>query len=236
MYIIFSPTKLMNLEDTLHVKESYRFKEQTDTILNYFYDMDMKQIGEILDLRSSQMAHQVYSYYHSFNIRNHPLFLYQGQSFKQLEFDAYTDDEFSYVNEHLRILSALYGVLKPFDVVFPYRLDFKSKIKYDLKKYWRDIINYDLAFSKVIINLASTEFSSLVTHDNMINIKFYQLYGTEYKMASALVKQARGKYLDWMIKNKITPDRLTEFSEGGYLFSEKDSDSHNLVFKTLNSR
>jgi cytoplasmic iron level regulating protein YaaA (DUF328/UPF0246 family) len=223
----------MNLNDTLKVKESYRFKDQTDELLTYFHSLTMEELSLALDLKSSQLTNQVYSFYHSFNIRNHPIFLYQGQSFKQLDFAAYGDKEYAYVNNHLRILSALYGVLKPFDVIFPYRLDFKTKTKFKLKSYWRDIINYDLSFSKVIINLASTEFSSLVRHEHMINIVFKQLYGTTYKVTSTLAKQARGMYLDWMIKEKITIDRLTEFSQSGYLFCEEESDQYNLVFKTL---
>lgn len=234
MYIIFSPTKLMNLTDNLNVKEHYRFKEQTDLLLNYFYDMTIEQLSETLDLKSPMLKNQVFKMYHGFKIRNHPIFLYQGQSFKQLDFASYGDLEYAYLNEHLRILSALYGVLKPFDVVFPYRLDFKSKIKYNLKKHWRDIITYDLSYSDTIINLASNEFSSLVKHDNMITIVFKQLYGTEYKSVSTLSKQARGLYLDWMIKNKITVNQLTTFTENGYLYSVEESDSKTLVFKTLN--
>ncbi len=230
MYIIFSPTKLMNLTDTINVHESYRFKEATNELLNYFYDMSIEELSLALDLKSSQLKNQVYKMYHGFKIRNHPLYLYQGQSFQQLDFKSYADNDHAYLNEHFRIISALYGVLKPFDVIFPYRLDFKAKTKYNLKNYWRDIINYDLGFADVIVNLASNEFSSLVKHDNVINIIFKQNYGGNYKSISTLSKQARGIYLDWMVKNKITTASLKDFNLSGYSFCEEESDDNNLVF------
>jgi len=234
MYIIFSPTKLMNLDNPLNVKESYRFKGSTDMLLNYFYDMDLNQIKEVFALKSAQLNHEVYKFYHDFKIRKQPLTLYNGQSFKQLELDSYQDDEYKYLNDHLRIISALYGVLKPFDVIFPYRLDFKTKIDINLTKHWSDIINFDLCTSDVIINLASKEFSSLVDHPNKINIIFKQLQNAEYKMISTRCKQARGIYLNWMVKNKIDVNRLTEFDLNGYLFVPEESNKNNLVFKTIN--
>ena len=91
--------------------------------------------------------------------------MYAGQVFKELNLDEYDKD---FLNEHVIILDALYGVIKPFDLIAPYRLDFKTDIGIDLKKTWADKINKELDGFK-IINLASKEFSSLVKHE-MIEI------------------------------------------------------------------
>lgn len=230
MYIIFSPAKLMNLEDSLNVKENYVFKGEVEHLLNYFYEMDIDQIKSTFKLKSAQLALETHKYYHSFNCRKHPLWLYNGQSYKQLELSSYQEPEFEYLNQHLRIISALYGVLKPFDVIFPYRLDFNTKIEINLVKYWSEIINLYLSDTECIVNLASKEFSQLVKHPKMTNIVFKQAANGKYVSQSTRCKQARGKYLNWMVQNKITVNQLTEFTEDDYYYDQNLSDEMNLVF------
>ena len=111
--------------------------------------------------------------------------MYAGQVFKELNIDEY-DKEF--LNEHLLILDALYGIIKPYDLIAPYRLDFKTNIGVDLKEIWTDKINKELNGYK-IINLASKEFSSLVKHE-MIEIDLDK---------DLQIKKARGMALHKML-------------------------------------
>ena len=111
--------------------------------------------------------------------------MYAGQVFKELNIDEY-DKEF--LNEHVLILDALYGVIKPFDLIAPYRLDFKTDIGVDLKETWTDKINEELKGYK-IINLASKEFSSLVKQE-MLEIDLDK---------DLQIKKARGMALHKML-------------------------------------
>lgn len=114
--------------------------------------------------------------------------MFSGQVFKELKLDEYDKD---YLNEHVRIIDPLYGILKPYDTVGMYRLDFKVPFKFDLKEYWKDIVNKELEGCE-IINLASVEYSSIVTHP-MIDIELEE---------AKTIKQKRGKTLHKLLKNR----------------------------------
>lgn len=96
----------------------------------------------------------------------------------------------SWIDKHVVIIDALYGILKPYDLISPYRLDFKTNIGIDLKATWKDIINNELKDTK-IYNLASKEFSELISHiiDNL-------------KLDPGPIKVARGKRLNKIIHDK----------------------------------
>ena len=114
--------------------------------------------------------------------------MFSGQVFKELKLDEYDRD---YLNEHVRIIDPLYGILKPYDTVGLYRLDFKVPFKFNLKEYWKQTVNEELEGYE-IINLASLEYSSIVTHP---------MKEIELEPGNS-IKQRRGKTLHKLLKNK----------------------------------
>ena len=114
--------------------------------------------------------------------------MFSGQVFKELNLDEYDKE---YLNEHVRIIDPLYGILKPYDTVGLYRLDFKVPFKFNLKEYWKQTVNDELKDCE-IINLASLEYSSIITHP---------MKEIELEPGNS-IKQKSGKTLHKLLKNK----------------------------------
>ncbi len=160
---------------------------------------------------------------------------YTGVVFEQLNLNIYNNSQLKYMNDHLRILSAMYGVLSPNDLIYPYRLDMTIKLpKISLYKYWQEIVDDYFMNEEVIINLASNEFSKMLKNysGRMINIEFYEESDKlELKVVSYNAKKCRGKMLDFLIKNQIEDlDLIKEFSYENYIYSENLSKPDNLIF------
>ena len=154
---------------------------------------------------------------------------------------VFNDQELLYIQNHLRILSGFYGMVRPMDGVSPYRLEMQAKLAVqesrDLYDFWGDSIANEL-FSQTdtIINLASQEYSRCVSRYlkegiRMITCTFGEEIDEKVIEKGTLCKMARGEMVRFMAENQIEqPEKLREFSRMGYCFSEKYSDSTNYVF------
>lgn len=154
---------------------------------------------------------------------------------------VFNDQELLYIQNHLRILSGFYGMVRPMDGVSPYRLEMQAKLAVqesrDLYDFWGDSIANEL-FSQTdtIINLASKEYSRCVSRYlkegiRMITCTFGEEIDEKVIEKGTLCKMARGEMVRFMAENQIEqPEKLREFSRMGYCFSEKYSDSTNYVF------
>ncbi|CAM3514379.1 hypothetical protein VA7868_00802 [Vibrio aerogenes CECT 7868] len=163
-------------------------------------------------------------------------------------FDAYTmnDDAVEFTQSHLRILSGLYGILKPLDLMQPYRLEMGTRLANsrgnNLYQFWGDIIteqlNQDLQTQKnqVLVNLASNEYFKAVNPEKIagqvITPVFKDQKNGQYKIISFYAKKARGLMARYVVDNQIdSPDKLKEFDVAGYYFVEAESTATELVFK-----
>ncbi|MFI3329755.1 MAG: peroxide stress protein YaaA [bacterium] len=152
--------------------------------------------------------------------KHQAIFYYNGISFKYLDVTSLNID---YLNEHLIILSALYGDLRPLDLINEYRLDFTDKSLY---KYWN--IDYK---DELVINLASKEYSKMIKSNNMITIDFKEYKNNKLTTSGTYNKMLRGLILRYMTINKITDiSLLKEFSELDYSFNESLSNNNLFVF------
>ena len=157
----------------------------------------------------------------------------------------FTDDDLAYANKHLLIFSGLYGVLKPMDLIQPYRLEIATKFSIDnhkdLYSYWIDIITAELneIFSNennpVMINLASNEyfksFSKKDLNAKIITPVFKEYKQGNYKIVSIYAKRARGLLSAYLIKNKIDQiDDIKSFDEEGYIYNNSLSGTNEIVF------
>jgi cytoplasmic iron level regulating protein YaaA (DUF328/UPF0246 family) len=233
MKIIVSPAKKQQNRTRLKVafKESI-FREKTQELLKLLKHLSREELGKALNIKNQlldETYHKIKTYENT--EVTHGISLYTGVVFQGLASLKYTEKELAYLSEHVRILSAFYGVVHPFDAVKPYRLDMKSDlVQGGLYKFWNGAIGH-LFKDEVIINLASTEFSKLIK-EPMTNILFKEESESgKFKVVGTYAKQARGKMLCWMIENQVTSiEEIKLFKGSGYGFNKALSTKNNLVF------
>ena len=155
---------------------------------------------------------------------------------------VFEEMQFEYVQNHLRILSAFYGVLKPMDGVTPYRLEMQAKVGIgdakNLYEYWGDMLYRSVIDdSRIIINLASKEYSKciekyLTPQDRYITITFCEVSGDKLITKGTYAKMARGEMVRFMAENNIeNPVEIQKFDRLGYLFRSDLSSDTEYVFE-----
>jgi cytoplasmic iron level regulating protein YaaA (DUF328/UPF0246 family) len=166
---------------------------------------------------------------------------YEGIQYQYMAPGVFTDRELDYVQEHLRILSGFYGVLKPFDGVRPYRLEMQAKLKVckakDLYAYWNSsVAEYLLAETNCIINLASKEYSSCVSkylpeHVRFITCVFGEEKNGKVIEKGTMCKMARGEMVRFLAENRVEdPEEIKAFDRLEYRFDASRSDENTFVF------
>ncbi len=166
---------------------------------------------------------------------------YDGILYKRFDVNSLNEKELNFANDTIRIISAMYGVLKPYDSIYPYRLEMQSKISIDDSKdiydFWGNTIALELEKENdIILNLCSKEYSkSFISHlknkEKMFNCEFLVQKDGKLKTQATLAKQARGLMARFIVKNQINDINLVKnFSSDGFRFSEENSNNNNLVF------
>lgn len=228
MKILFSPAKTLHLSiDHDNALSQPLFQDEAIKLFLYLKHFSKAKIQKTFHL-SDKLADEVFALYHNFEKNNttYPaLKLYNGLAFRQLHSDTYTHKQLDYASKHLRICSAMYGLLSPMDGIWPYRLDFTiSLAKFNLKKQWTPKINEVLKEEDLILNLASEEFSSLISHPNMHTVYFFDEKDGIRKVNSAEAKKARGQCLEWCILNQFKDiSELKKFELKDYTFDSQDN-------------
>lgn len=231
MLIVLSPSKSMDIKKSTYLDSSEElFKEETKRLVNKLSKLSKAKLKSIMKL-SDKQTEEVYNMYKSFNEETpgHAIMSYTGFVYKKLATDEYKEEEFQYIEEHVRILDALYGLLKPSSLIRPYRLDFTMNLdkgslydRWKLAPYLKD---------ECIINLASNEYAKMLEGLPMIQISFLEYRENTYKNIATYTKQARGILLNYMIKEQITKiEDIKGFQEAGYAYNEDLSSKEELVF------
>jgi len=160
--------------------------------------------------------------------------LYTGLVYDQLTLDAYDEAQWTYLNTHLRILSAMYGLLHPQTRIWPYRLDFTMTLpKPSLKTIWSQKICSVLEEEDWIIDLSSQEFGSLLNglSPKIHHVLFLELINGKERIISANAKKARGKMTQYLIVNQVIDlEGLRRFIGEGYVVQPDRSDLSRTVF------
>lgn len=180
---------------------------------------------------------------HSQKESNQAIISFSGEVFNGLDARTLNQDDLDFAQDHLRILSGLYGVLRPLDLIMPYRLEMGSKLKNvrgkNLYEFWREIIPRVIegmtAESKTLINLASDEYFKSIKPENfphrIITPVFMEQNGDSFRMVTIYAKKARGMMLRYVLQNKIIQaEYLKGFEDGGYLFNQQLSTADKWVF------
>lgn len=216
MKIILSPAKKMNKDiDTLEPSALPEYLEQTEIILNWLKSKsheDLKKLWKCND----KIAEQNFERLECMDLHRQltPAVLsYEGIAYQYMAPAVFENSHLEYIQEHLRILSAFYGVLKPMDGVTPYRLEMQAKASIggskDLYEFWGEKLYYAVRDdSKVIINLASKEYLKciekyLTPEDHYITITFCERSGDKLVTKGTYAKMARGEMVRFMAENHI---------------------------------
>ena len=182
-----------------------------------------------------------------FNLKNskQALLTFKGQVYVGLEAKSLTEDDLFFAQNHLRILSGLYGILKPLDLMQAYRLEMGTNLSNpkgkNLYEFWgnkiTEAINNELAAhkQKVLINLASNEYSKVIKpkliKGDIITPVFKEIKGNSFKVITVYAKTARGLMSRFIIKNRIeNPEDIKAFDTDGYLFNQQLSTNKEWVF------
>ncbi|MEX8991012.1 peroxide stress protein YaaA, partial [Salmonella enterica] len=171
---------------------------------------------------------------------------FKGDVYTGLQAETFNDADFDFAQQHLRMLSGLYGVLRPLDLMQPYRLEMGIRLENprgkDLYQFWGDIITDKLNEAleaqgdRVVVNLASEEYFKSVKpkklNAELIKPVFLDEKNGKFKVVSFYAKKARGLMSRFIIENRLTkPEQLTAFDREGYFFDEETSTQDELVFK-----
>ena len=244
MRIILSPAKKMNEEtDILAPQGLPVFMDHTEEIMRWMQALSYEEAKKLWGCNDS-IARQNYERFQQMDLyqRLTPAILsYEGIAYQYMAPSVFANGEFSYVQEHLRILSAFYGVVKPMDGVTPYRLEMQAKARIagtkDLYAYWGDRIYREvLDDSHVIVNLASKEYSKcvekyLTDEERYITCVFGEISGEKIVQKGVYAKMARGEMVRYMAEHNVQqPEEMKGFDRLGYAFWEDLSGEREYVF------
>lgn len=244
MKIIISPAKKMNIDtDTFAARNLPIFMEKTEILLEWVKSLSYEEAKKLWAC-NDQLAELNFRRFHDMDLQKNltpALLSYEGIQYQYMASAVFTDQEWEYVQEHLRILSGFYGILKPFDGVTPYRLEMQAKAKIhdsgNLYEFWGDsLYNEALDEDHIIINLASKEYSKciekfLTPEDTYITCIFGELKNGKVIQKGTQAKMARGEMVRFMTENCVKePEELQNFHGLSYSFCKERSGPGEYVF------
>jgi len=249
MLVLLSPSKRLDETPTLPELTPTQPQlldkaEKLAKVMKTLSGADLKKLMKISDAIANLNVQRYQDFKTPFTPHNAlpALFLFKGDVYDKMDVAHYKKPELDFAQNHVRILSGLYGVLRPLDLMQPYRLEMGTKLETSAGKnlyaYWGDTltrhINTELEShkDKTVINLASTEYFSAIQPKKLggrlLTLHFKQNKAGNLKTIGLMAKRARGMMCDHIIKHKVTdPEALKAFKEGGYTYrpnlSEPDS-------------
>ncbi|NLC54525.1 MAG: YaaA family protein [Erysipelothrix sp.] len=227
MRIIISPTKTMKRKNYTDQQSELLFNEKALKLRSILEKFDKEKIKKDFKV-SDKLTEKVFEYYQNPKDPIAAINLYEGLAFKNMNLDNLSATDFEYMQDHLYIMSAMYGALRPFDMISEYRLDYVMKFEINLYEFWKDYLEKLLKEEDFIVNLASNEFLNSVKHHNIINIHLLDEKG---RNLSTQAKMGRGDMVSYIVKNKIKdPTELKKYNNMDYKYDKKRSDKNNYYF------
>lgn len=252
MLMVISPAKTLDYSSA-PVTERHTLPEHLDhaaELVAQLRELSPAQIAQLMSL-SDKLAGLNAARYAEWSPAFTPanakqaLLAFRGDVYTGLDADSFDADDFDFAQQHLRILSGLYGVLRPLDLMQAYRLEMGTKLANprgkDLYAFWGERINawldaaLDAQGDRVLLNLASNEYFSAVRRKTLdariLDTEFRDLKNGQYKIISFHAKKARGLMARHVIKHRLhDPEALKGFDLAGYRYSAEHSGADKLVF------
>ena len=253
MLIVVSPAKTLDYESELPALKTTqpRLLDDSDVLIERARQLSPADVSSLMSV-SDKIAHlnveRFAQWQRPFTKKNArpAAFAFKGDVYTGLEIGTFTDNQLKEAQTSFRMLSGLYGVLRPLDLMQPYRLEMGTKLDNprgkDLYTFWGDIIteqlNKDMNAAKtdVLVNLASNEYFKSVKkkaiNGRIIEPVFQDEKNGKYKVISFYAKKARGLMAAWILKKGIKdPDKLKNFDVAGYRFCAEESTADKPVFR-----
>ena len=250
MKIIISPAKSLDFESkvptSLHTQP--RFLDQSEKLNKKLKTLSKKNLSELMKISDDLSAlnyDRNQSWATPFTTENakQAIYAFTGAVFQGIDVNSIEEEKIPLLQNNLRILSGLYGLLKPLDLIQPYRLEMGTRLKVGTKenlyKFWDDTVanalNEELEDGELLVNLASTEYFKVIPKKvlkvPMITPVFKDFKNGEYKIVMTYAKMARGLMVRYIIDNNVkTIEDLKGFNVDKYRFSEELSSGNDLVF------
>ena len=235
--IVISPAKRLseNINDNTLASTTPYFKKEADSLAKELALLSSKELSSLMNV-SDGIAELNSKRYKNWNknmgSEKRAIFQFEGDVFKHLNVTKFNEAQTDYMNKNLRILSGIYGLLRPSDEMSPYRLEMGTKHNFNgsknLYEFWGDKIakkiNNELGGS-LLFNLASEEYFSAISKyvdtEKTINFKFLSLSGGKEKVVGVIAKRARGEMARFLIVNEIqTTKGIEKFSSMGFKFKD----------------
>ncbi|PSU46087.1 peroxide stress protein YaaA [Photobacterium frigidiphilum] len=253
MLIVVSPAKTLDYDSPL-ATQTYTLPELTDhsselmEVCRELTPMDIASLMKVSDKIAGLNAARFAEWQPKFTTENarQAILAFKGDVYTGLAAETMTEEDFAYTQQHLRMLSGLYGLLRPLDLMQPYRLEMGTKLANprgaNLYQFWGSVITEKLNAAiaeqgdNILINLASNEYFKSVKPKSLdaqlITPVFKDCKNGNYKVISFYAKKARGMMARYIIDNRIkSVDELKQFDVAGYYFVPAESTSKELVFK-----
>lgn len=252
MLIVVSPAKKLDYDTPAKTKQTTMpdFLDHSQILIDRLRQFSAVDIAELMHL-SMKLAELNFDRYDGWELplttdnSKQAMFAFKGDVYTGLDAESFSAADIKFSQKHFRMLSGLYGLLRPLDLMYPYRLEMSTKLDNErgknLYEFWgsiiTDAINKQLKASKSehLINLASNEyFKSVKTKEingEIITPAFKEYKDGEYKMIGIYAKRARGLLSRYIIQNQLSdPQDIKNFDLDGYKFNSKVSKGNNWVF------
>ncbi len=254
MLVLISPAKVQNSDLSKEFQQFTlpQFSNEAKYLVSLLKNYSISELSELLKINiniATQNSERLlkWSFPHSLENSKQAILTYDGAVFRAFNGKTLSEKARKYAQNHFRILSGLYGMLKPLDLIMPYRLDVSTKLKNkednDLYPFWRERVTNEVNRLceenglQTIVNLMSKEYFKTLNKkkvkSRIITVDFleYQPDTDKFKAIVIYTKQARGSMARFIIDNQIkTADELKLFTGLGYEYSEKLSKKDNFVF------
>ncbi|MDY0927467.1 peroxide stress protein YaaA [Pantoea trifolii] len=253
MLMVISPAKTLDYESPLATQRFTQpaLLEKSHQLIDVARDLSPSQISSLMGI-SDKLAHlnadRFNQWQPPFSLENarQAILAFKGDVYTGLQAETFSDNDFDFAQQHLRMLSGLYGLLRPLDLMQPYRLEMGIKLANpagkDLYGFWGDLLTEKLneAIAEqgddVLINLASDEYFKAIKpkklNAELIKPVFLDEKNGKFKVISFYAKKARGLMSRYVIQNRLTkPAQLKKFDVDGYFFDSAESKDNELVFK-----
>lgn len=251
MFVVISPAKKLDTSGVKHQKFTIpSFINQSERLIHQLRKIspkDLKQLMKISDdlAELNNQRYLLWNTKHDLEKCKQAIFAFNGEVYSGLNASSFLENELEYAQQHLRILSGLYGILRPLDLIHPYRLEMGTKLRMEgytnLYEFWSDMLVDEINKSikstkdKVLINLASVEYFKAINKKKLIvpiiTPVFKDYNNGSYKTIMMYAKKARGSMASFILKNKIRrSEELTAFDLDGYLFNKDVSNENEFVF------
>jgi len=253
MILLLSPAKIQDFTSQQIVTEFTQpeFLKEAESLVHEIRQLSAFELSKLLSINANLAqlnADRYFNWHKPFTPKNakQAVMVFNGEVFHGLDAKSFSADDFNYLQTHLRILSGLYGLLRPLDLIQPYRLEISTKLQVgetrDLYTFWGEQLTQSLNKAlktsgkpKVLLNLASGEYFKSINlktlQASVIDFEFLQNKNEEYKPVVMYTKKARGLMARHVIENRIENlEDLKGFSAEGYWFSERLSGENKLVF------